>query len=159
MRNGDRGMANDLKEYVWQDRKRTLFFGLPISFTKYSVSNEVLYINRGFFNSVEDEVRLYRIMDISLKRSLIQKMFGLGTIHCCSGDKTMKDFDIVNIKKSREVKALLSDLIETQRESKRVISRESFNEHPDMEHDGFDDTQGLSADDYEVQDSSMEHND
>ena len=113
-------------EPIWHDRKRITFFGLPFTFTSYSVTNEVLYIKQGFFSTTEDEVRLYRIMDISLKRNLIQKIFGIGTIHCCSGDKTLGDFDIVNIKKPREVKALLSDLIETQRESKRVVSRENI---------------------------------
>ena len=69
-----------------------------------------------------------------------------GTIHCCSGDKTLGDFDIVNIKKPREVKALLSDLIETQRESKRVVSRENIvdnaghhDDDPALTPDDFDD--------------------
>lgn len=133
-------------EPIWHDRKRITFFGLPFTFTSYSVTNEVLYIKQGFFSTTEDEVRLYRIMDISLKRNLFQKMFGIGTIHCCSGDKTLGDFDIVNIKKPREVKALLSDLIETQRESKRVVSRENIvdnaghhDDDPALTPDDFDD--------------------
>ena len=133
-------------EPIWHDRKRSTFFGLPFTFTSYSVTNEVLYIKQGFFSTTEDEVRLYRIMDISLKRNLIQKIFGIGTIHCCSGDKTLGDFDIVNIKKPREVKALLSDLIETQRESKRVVSRENIvdnaghhDDDPALTPDDFDD--------------------
>ena len=58
---------------VWKDRKRTLF-GLPWSFTKYSLSDDRLFISTGFFNTKEDEVRLYRIMDISLNRTLGQRM-------------------------------------------------------------------------------------
>ena len=88
---------------VWKDRKRTLF-GLPWSFTKYSLSDGRLFISTGFFNTKEDEVRLYRIMDISLNRTLGQRMFGLGTIKCCSADKTLGDFEIKNIKKSKDVK-------------------------------------------------------
>ena len=53
-------------DYLWHDKKRTLF-GLPLSFTKYSLSEERLFIEKGFLNKQEDEVRLYRIMDISLK--------------------------------------------------------------------------------------------
>lgn len=113
-------------EYLWKDRKRITFFALPFSFTTYAVTNEILYLNSGFLNSKEDEVRLYRILDISLNRSLMQKIFGLGTIHCCSSDKTLADFDIKNIKNPREVKKLLSDLIEKQRDEKRVVSRENF---------------------------------
>lgn len=141
-------------EPIWHDRKRITFFGLPFTFTSYSVTNEVLYIKQGFFSTTEDEVRLYRIMDISLKRNLIQKIFGIGTIHCCSGDKTLGDFDIVNIKKPREVKALLSDLIETQRESKRVVSRENIvdnaghlDDGPALTPDDFDDDRPFGGDD------------
>ena len=87
-------------------------------------------------------------MDISLKRNLFQKMFGIGTIHCCSGDKTLGDFDIVNIKKPREVKALLSDLIETQRESKRVVSRENIVDNTGHHDDG----PALTPDDFDDDD-------
>lgn len=135
-------------EPIWHDRKRITFFGLPFTFTSYSVTNEVLYIKQGFFSTTEDEVRLYRIMDISLKRNLIQKIFGIGTIHCCSGDKTLGDFDIVNIKKPREVKSLLSDLIETQRESKRVVSRENIVDNAGHHDDG----PALTPDDFDDDD-------
>ncbi len=114
---------------IWQDRKRTLF-GLPLSFTKYSLTEERLFIERGFLNKNEDEVRLYRIMDISLSRSLGQRIFGVGTIRCCSADKTMKDFDIISIKNPKEVKEQLSELVEAQRDAKRVTNRE-FMEHGD----------------------------
>lgn len=147
-------MAKNNIEYVWHDRKRWTFFGLPFTFTTYSATNEVLYIKQGFFSTVEDEVRLYRIMDISLKRNLLQKIFGLGTIHCCSGDKTLKDFDIVNIKKAREVKALLSDLIETQRDTKRVVSRENIVDS-DSHHFGDDDA--LTPDDFDNDDRPFDN--
>lgn len=123
---------------VWKDRKRTLF-GLPWSFTKYSLSDDRLFISTGFLSTKEDEVRLYRIMDISLKRTLGQRIFGLGTIKCCSADKTLGDFEIKNIKKSKDVKELLSELVENERNRKKVTSRE-FIDHEDSEFDdGHDD--------------------
>ena len=63
------------RNYIWKDRKRT-FLGLPLSFTKYRMDADKLYIETGFFNSTEDEVRLYRITDVTLKRSFGQKLFG-----------------------------------------------------------------------------------
>ena len=110
-------------EYKWRERKRTLF-GLPLSFTKYELDEERLFIKTGVLTQKEDEVRLYRIMDLSLTRTLGQRIFGVGTIHCCSADKTTPEFDIKNIKNSEKVKEMLSDLIETQRTKKRVSSRE-----------------------------------
>ena len=123
---------------VWKDRKRTLF-GLPWSFTKYSLSDDRLFISTGFLSTKEDEVRLYRIMDISLKRTLGQRIFGLGTIKCCSADKTLGDFEIKDIKKSKDVKELLSEMVENERNRKKVTSRE-FIDHEDSEFDdGHDD--------------------
>ena len=123
---------------VWKDRKRTLF-GLPWSFTKYSLSDDRLFISTGFLSTKEDEVRLYRIMDISLKRTLGQRIFGLGTIKCCSADKTLGDFEIKNIKKSKDVKELLSEMVENERNRKKVASRQ-FIDHEDSEFDdGHDD--------------------
>ena len=123
---------------VWKDRKRTLF-GLPWSFTKYSLSDDRLFISTGFLSTKEDEVRLYRIMDISLNRTLGQRIFGLGTIKCCSADKTLGDFEIKNIKKSQDVKELLSEMVENERNRKKVTSRE-FIDHEDSEFDdGHDD--------------------
>lgn len=123
-----------MAEIIWKDRKR-IFFGLPWTFTKYSLSEDRLFISTGFFSVKEDEVRLYRIMDVSLERKLWQRMCGLGTIKCCSADKTMGDFEIKNIKKSREVKEMLSNMVEDERTKKKVSSREFM----DHERDEFDD--------------------
>lgn len=125
-------------DYLWSDKKRTLF-GLPLSFTRYSLNNERLFIEQGFLNKKEDEVRLYRIMDVSLSRTFGQRIFGLGTIHCCSADKSMKDFDILSIKHPKEVKEQLSELVEKQRDSKRVTNREYMSDMHDMDDDYDDD--------------------
>ena len=126
-----------MAEIIWKDRKR-IFFGLPWTFTKYSISEDRLFISTGFFSVKEDEVRLYRIMDVSLERKLWQRMCGLGTIKCCSADKTMGDFEIRNIKKSREVKEMLSNMVEDERTKKKVSSRE-FMDHESDEFDDYDD--------------------
>ena len=108
---------------VWEDRKRTIF-GLPLSFTKYRLGAEKLYVKTGFFRSKEEEVRLYRILDMTLNRSFGEKIFGLGTIKCDSADKSTPKFEIKRIKASNKVKELLSDMVENQRDKKRVGSRE-----------------------------------
>ena len=117
---------------VWQDRKR-IIFGLPWTFTKYVLTKEKLLIQTGILNTKEEEVRLYRIMDVTLRRSLGQRLFGLGTIHCCSADKSTPEFDIKWIPDSDAVKEKLSDLVEAERMAKRVSSREFMGDEDDGE--------------------------
>lgn len=126
-------MANkDTTQYIWTDRKRT-FFGLPLSFTVYKLTEEKLYVETGFLSKKEEEIRLYRIMDLTLNRPLFQRIFGLGTIHCCTADKSTPEIDILKIKNSRNVKNMLSDMVEKQREDKRISGREYMDD--DAEHD------------------------
>lgn len=118
---------------IWKDRKRPIF-GLPISFTKYILLEDKLLIDTGLLSTKQEEVKLYRIMDLTLKRSFIQKIFGVGTIHCCSADKTTPDFDIIDIKKPFEIKEKISKMAEEQRDKKRITGREIFSD-TDMDSD------------------------
>ena len=113
-------MAN---QYVWTDRKRTLF-GLPLSFTTYKLTEEKLIIESGFLSKKEEEIRLYRIMDLTLNRPFFERIFGVGTIHCCTADKSTPEFNVSKIKNPREIKDLLSDMVEKQRDEKRITARE-----------------------------------
>lgn len=114
-------MAED--KIVWTERKRTIF-GLPWSFTKYKLTSEKFMTASGFLNKKEEEVRLYRIMDMTLERPLGQRIFGLGTIRCNSADKSTPIFYIKNIKQSEKIKNMLSDMVESERVKKRVSGRE-----------------------------------
>ena len=118
------------KQILWQDRKRPIF-GLPLSFTKYKLLEDKLLIDTGVLSVNQEEIRLYRIMDVTLKRSIWQRIFGVGTIHCCSADKSTPEFEIKDIKNSFEVKELLSNQIEKERDAKRVSGREFFNDADD----------------------------
>ena len=115
---------------LWKDRKRPIF-GLPLSFTKYMLLEDKILINTGLFSTKQEEIKLYRIMDITLKRSLWQRIFGVGTIHCCSADKTTPEFDIVDVKKSFEIKEMISKMSEEQRDKKRISGREIFTDSDD----------------------------
>lgn len=113
-----------VREAVWKDRKHFMWF--PFSFTKYEVSNDRLYQQTGLFNTVFDEVLLYRIVDLTLQQSLGQKIFGTGTIVLsCKVDRE-KEILLKNIKKPREVKSMLSDLVEEARDRKRVVGKEFY---------------------------------
>ena len=113
----------DYSSYVWTDKKRTIF-GLPLSFTRYKLTEERFFIETGFLSKKEEEIRLYRVMDLTLLRPLGQRLFKVGTIHCCSADKSTPEFDIIKVKNPEKIRDLLSELVEKQREAKRVVGRE-----------------------------------
>lgn len=98
-------------DLLWKERKR-IWCGLPLTFTVYSYDNERFYVKSGFLNQRQDEVRLYRIQDLTVTRSLSQRIFGMGTILVNSSDKTLGDFEIKNIKNVMDVKEQLSALVE-----------------------------------------------
>lgn len=108
---------------IWYDRKR-LWCGLPWTFTKYGMDEGRLFVETGFLNTQEQEVRLYRILNISLTKSLVQRIFGLGTIHVDSTDLDLKCVKITNIKKSDHVKEMISERVEAERLRNRVSARE-----------------------------------
>lgn len=110
-------------EYLWRERKRNAL-GLPWTFTTYALTQDRLFVNAGLLKTVENEVRLYRILDISLSRTLSQKIFGIGTIQVKSADKTLGDFELKNIKNPAQVREQLSQLVEENRDKKRVTNRE-----------------------------------
>ena len=117
--------------YVWKDRKRILF-GLPWTFTKYFLTEEKLLIETGVLSRKEEEIRLYRIMDITMKRSLGERIFNLGPLHCCSADKSTPEFNIRRIKNPAKVKNMLSDMVEAERMAKRIGGREFFGDDEDV---------------------------
>ena len=129
-------------EILWEDRKRP-FLGLPISFTKYRLSEDRLFINTGFFTLKEDEIRLYRILDIEFTATLYQRIFGIGTLRIKSSDKSAGNFEIKHIKKPRDVKELLSKRVESERDKKRVINREMMGIDNDFDNEEAQQTLGF----------------
>ena len=117
--------------YIWQDRKRT-FLGLPLSFTKYMLSEDRLFVEKGFLNSELNEEQLYRIRDVKVTRSLGQRLFGLGTVTVFSaGDETV----LTSIKNPIEVKEEIVRLVEEARKKHNIRASEMLMGHPDHECD------------------------
>ena len=105
-------------EYLWKDRKR--YFGLPLSFTRYSLSDDRLFISVGFLNIKDDEILLYRVRDIDTSRSLWQRIFGVGTVTVISSDKTMPTLVMQNVKDPVFVKELIHKQVEEMKIRRRV---------------------------------------
>lgn len=120
------------KEMLWKDRKR-LWCGLPWTFTAYRLDEEKLYIHRGLFTVTKDEVRLYRIKDVSLRQTFLQRVFGIGSIVISSSDASLGNFQLQNIKTPETVWRLLSDRVEEERQQKRVGVRELYGDDAETE--------------------------
>ena len=121
-------------EYLWQDRKR--YFGLPLSFTRYALSEDRLFTSVGFLNIRDDEILLYRVRDIDTSRSLWQRIFGVGTVVVASSDKTMPNLVLKNIKDPVMVKELIHKQVEETKIKRRVRFGEIMT---DADGDGIDD--------------------
>ena len=104
------------------ERKRWLFLGLPFTFTKYIIKENVLTIDSGLLRKVENDCYMYKIQDVRLTQTLIEKLFGLGTVECFSGDVTNPDLTLVHIKQSKEVKNFILDASEKARIKRRTVT-------------------------------------
>ena len=124
-------------QYLWQDRKR--YFGLPLSFTRYMLSDDRLFTSVGFLNIKDDEILLYRVRDIDLSRSLWQRIFGVGTVTVLSSDKTMPTLVLKNIKDPMFVKELIHKQVEELKIKRRVRVGEIMGNEIDDADGEFDD--------------------
>ena len=126
-------------EYLWKDRKR--YLGMPLSFTRYAMSEDRLFLSTGLLTIKDEEVLLYRIRDIHTSRTLWQRVFGVGTVTVLSSDKTMSNLVLKNVKDPIQVKELLHKQVEEMKIRRRVRLGEIMtSDVGDMDDDFADDT-------------------
>ena len=111
-------------DIIWEDRKHIAWF--PIGFEKYTVRDGKIYINKGLFSTVSDQTLLYRVIDIQLRRTLRQKIFGTGTIILISRVDADPEIVLENVKDSRYVMDMLSELVEEERKKRNVVGKEFY---------------------------------
>ena len=119
--------------YIWKDRKR--YFGLPLSFTRCAISEDRLFLRVGLLNLKDEEILLYRVRDISLSRSLWQRLFGVGTITVNSSDKSQPVLSIQSVKDPTMVKELIHAQVEEMKDRRRVRYSEISADHDDFDAD------------------------
>jgi len=104
------------------ERKRWMFLGLPFTFTKYIVKEDVLTIREGFFKTVENDCYMYKIQDVEHSATLLEKMIGVGTVTCFTGDTTHPTLVLKHIKHSRDVKEFILTESEEARIRRRTVN-------------------------------------
>lgn len=108
----------DKLEFLWKDRKRVC--GLPLTFTRYFLSEDRLFLETGLLNLRQDEILLYRVRDIGLNITLGQRIFGVGSVKVISSDKSLPELVLKNIKQPREVKEMIHRQVEEAKTQRRM---------------------------------------
>lgn len=108
------------KQFV--ERKRWVFFGLPFTFTKYTVTDDVITVNEGLLNTRENDCYLYKVQDVELQMSLPERIFGLGTVACYTGDNTHPQLFLTHIRNAREIKNYILRASEEARRKRRTLN-------------------------------------
>lgn len=109
------------------EKKRVLFFGLPWTFTKYTIGEEIINMKAGFLKTVEDDCYMYKVTDVKLETSLWERIFKLGTVVCYTGDTTHQVLKLVHIKNSCAIKDYILEQSEKQRMKRRTLNTQSIN--------------------------------
>lgn len=126
----------DKLEFLWKDRKRVC--GLPITFTRYFLSEDRLFLEKGLLNLRQDEILLYRVRDIGLSITLGQRIFGVGSVKVLSSDKSLPELVLKNIKQPREVKEMIHRQVEEAKAKRRMRVGELLGDEDGLG-DNFDD--------------------
>lgn len=122
------------------ERKRWLFLGLPFTFTKYTIKDDLITIDRGFLNKTEDDCYMYKVKDVKLNNSLLERMVGLGTIICYTGaDNTDPQLEIQHIKNAKAVKDFILQQSEAERIKRRTLNTVNLSAETDLDGDGVND--------------------
>ena len=126
-------LRRDYGNVLWAGRKCIL--GLPISFTRYVITDTSLYTKIGFINIKEDEIELYRVYDKQISFTLFQRMVKCGTITIISKDKDTPDKKLISVRNPREVKRILDEAVKTQRDKYYVRGRDMIGSDVPSGHD------------------------
>lgn len=106
----------------YQERKRWVFLGLPFTFTKYTIGEELITIDSGLLSTNENDCYMYKVQDVELQASLMERIFGLGTIVCHTGDTTHPTLKIEHIKNAKEIKNYILKISEEARRKRRTLN-------------------------------------
>ena len=104
------------------ERKRWLFLGLPFTFTKYHIKEDMLTIDSGLLKRTENDCYMYKVQDVELVASLAERLVGIGTVVCYTGDVTHPKLELTHIKNAKAVKDYILEASEQARMRRRTLN-------------------------------------
>lgn len=104
------------------ERKRWLFLGLPFTFTKYIIKESILTIESGLLRKTENDCYMYKIQDVELVTTLMERIVGIGTVVCYTGDTTHPKLILSHIKNAKAVKDFILEASEQARMKRRTLN-------------------------------------
>ena len=116
----------------FREKRRGVFFALPFTFTVYTVKEDMITVEEGFFNKKENDCYMYKVVDVRLEVSLVERIFGLGTVHCFSGDMTNPDLRLMHVKHAKEIKDYILKQSEEERLKRKTLNMQSLDGNPDI---------------------------
>ena len=111
-----------MRQMEFVERKRWLFLGLPFTFTKYTVKEDVITIDEGLFKTVENDCYMYKVQDVQHVASFLEKILHLGTVVCYTGDTTHPQLRLQHIRNSRAIKDFILKRSEEARLKRRTVN-------------------------------------
>lgn len=123
-------------EFLWEETKRHC--GLPLSFTKYLLDEKRLFCRSGVLTRKEEQISLYHIRDYVVTVSLVQRIFGVGTVRVISSDRSTPQLLLENVKHPYEVRDTIYNAVEADAE-KRGLRRTEYLGGYDVNDDDDDD--------------------
>lgn len=104
------------------ERKRWVFLGLPFTFTKYTIKEDMITISSGLLKTYENDCYMYKVQDVMHSASLGEKLFKLGTVECHTGDTTHPVLKLEHIRNSKVVKEFILKQSEEARLKRRTVN-------------------------------------
>lgn len=101
---------------LWRQRKRN-WCRTPFTFTVYTLTDRELSVKTGILNERFNLIKLFRIVDISVERTFLQRIFGMSTLVLDTRDQSSGNGVVAlkNVINGFEVRQVLQEAVDASR--------------------------------------------